>query len=399
MLREIKNLKKAAERIKKAIKNKEKIILYGDADLDGVCSVIILEETIQNLGGKIYSYTQRKQTLIPKFDMRVYFPDREIEGYGITKTGLNYLKKYSTGLLIALDLGIGNFKEVDLAKKLGFEVIIIDHHEVLNKLPKADIIINPKQKGDKYPFKELATVGIVFKFSEILLKNKLTKNLKNNFLELVALATLADMMPKKADNEVFIKEGLISFRNSWRPGIRVFLESEYFNNYPELTQKISKIISILNIRDVENNLPVSYRILTAHSIKEAEEILKVLIKKSEQRKEKIKKILEEIEKRILEKKDPLIFEGDVDFDFTLISSVASFLCKKYQKPTFIYKKLKRESQGTVRTPSGINSVLLMKKCSKNLLTYGGHPLASGFRIKNKNLEKFKKCLIKNLCEK
>jgi single-stranded-DNA-specific exonuclease len=381
---EIKNLKKIADRIQKAIKNQEKIILYGDADLDGVSSVIVLEEAIKNLGGKI--------TVI-------YFPDRETEGYGITEAGLNQLKDFSPALIIALDLGIGNFKGIELAKKNGFKVIVIDHHEILDKLPKAEIIVDPKQKGDKYPFKGLSTAGIIFKLSEILLENKLTENLRNNFLELTALATIADMMPRQSDNEIFIREGLFSLEKSWRPGIKIFLDSERFKSYPNLAQKVSKIISVLNVRDIDNNFPASFRILTSSSLKEAKEIFEKLIQKSELRKEKINIILEEIEKRIGDKENPLIFEGDTDFDYTLISPVASLLCQKYQKPVFIYKKLKKESQGTVRTPSGINSVVLMKKCSKNLLTYGGHPLASGFRIKNEYLEEFKNCLIKNLCVK
>lgn len=147
---EIKNLKEVARRILKAIKNKEKIVLYGDADLDGMTAVIILADTIKNLGGKVAA---------------IYFPDRELEGYGITEKGLDYLKENAPALLVTLDCGIGNFKEAELAKKLRFEVIIIDHHQVLDALPKAEIIVDPNQKGDKYSFKGLATVGISFKLS------------------------------------------------------------------------------------------------------------------------------------------------------------------------------------------------------------------------------------------
>lgn len=402
---EIKNLKKVAERIKETVKNKEKIILYGDADLDGVASVIILEESIKNLGGKITA---------------IYFPDREIEGYGINEIGLNFLRKFAPALIIALDLGISNFREIKLAKKLGFRVIIIDHHEVLDKLPEAEIIVNPKQKGDKYPFKALATAGIVFKLSEILLEEtilpppevpsrrvagglesrlrrapSMTESLRKNFLELVALSTLADQMPRESENKIFIEGGLASLENSWRPGIQVFLEAENFKDYPNILQKVSKIISILNIREVKNNFPASFRLLTSSSLEEAKEILNQLLKKSAQRREKIEKIIEEIEKRISVKEESIIFEGDSNFEFSLIGPVASILCQKYQKPTFIFKKLEKESQGTVRVPSGINSVSLMKNCQKYLITYGGHPLASGFRIKNENLENFKECLIKH----
>jgi len=377
---EIKNLKKAAKRILKAIKDKEKIILYGDADLDGVSSVIILKETIKNLGGEVTA---------------LFFPDREKEGYGISKEGLNSLKKFAPAILIALDCGIGNFKEIKLAKKLGFEVMVIDHHEILDKLPEARIIVDPKQKGDTYLFKELATVGIIFKLSEILLKNKMSQKLRKNFLELVAIATLADMMPQIKENQIFIEEGLSALEDSFRPGIRAFLTIDSFENY-NLNQKVSKIISILNVRDVENSLPAAFRLLTTSSLEEAKEMIERLSEKNKWRKEKIKDIYETIERKLSKNEEDIIFEGDENWDFTLISPVASILAKKYKKPAFIFKKLEKESQGTVRVPMGIDSVALMKKCKKYLITYGGHPQASGFRIKNENLEKFKQCLIRNL---
>jgi single-stranded-DNA-specific exonuclease len=374
---EIKNLKKAAQRIKKAIEDKERIILYGDADLDGVSSIVVLKEAIKNLGGEIFT---------------VYFPDREKEGYGITKAGLNFLKKFSPALLIALDLGIGNFEEVKLAKKLGFDIIIIDHHEILGKLPKADIVVDPKQKRDKYPFKNLATVGIVFKLAEILLKEKMTESLRRNFLELVSLGTLADMMPREGENEIFIEEGLQSLENSFRPGILAF--SEVLDSEISTREKVSRMISILNIRESEKTAPASFKLFTISSLEEAKSLVLNLIERKEIRKEMIRKALEEIEKKKLNQK--IIFEGSQDWDFSILGTLASRLSRKYQKPTFVFKKLEKESVGAVRVPPGINSVELLRKCERYLLTYGGHPPASGFRIKNENLEKFKICLIENL---
>jgi len=386
---EIKNLKKVADRILEAINppaggEKEKIILYGDADLDGVAAVIIVKESIKNLGGEVSA---------------IYFPDRETEGYGISEIGLNYLKEFSPALFIALDCGIGNFKEVKLAKELGFEVIVIDHHQVLDKLPEASIVVDPKQKEDKYPFKELATAGIALRLSELLLKGKMTENLRRNFLELAAIATIADMMPREGENQAIVGKGLTSLESSWRPGLKAFFEMPPFKNYATLQQKVSKIISILNIRDVENQLPASFRLLTSTSLEESGELIKKLLEKSEVRKERIEIIIQEAEERISKKTDPIIFEGSPAWEFSLISPVASNLCQEHQKPVFIFKILEKESQGTVRVPKEMDSVKLMKKCSKHLLTYGGHALASGFRIKNENLEKFKECLTKKLCEK
>jgi single-stranded-DNA-specific exonuclease len=378
---EIKNLKKAAQRIFKAIKNKERIILYGDADLDGVTSVIILQESIKTLGGNVSA---------------VYFPDREVEGYGISEKGLIFLKDKAPALLIAVDCGIGNFKEVKLAKEFGFEVMLIEHHEILDKLPEAEIIVDPKQKGDKYSFKGLASAGITFKLSELLLAGKSKDALKKSFLELTALATIADMMPQESENKFFVEEGISFLESSWRPGLKAFFETEPFQSFSDLNQKVSKIISILNVRDVKERLPASYRLLTVSSLESAKEIIVELLEKSRIRKEKTEEITKEVEKRISEKTDPLIFEGGSSFDLALISTVASIICQKYKKPTFLFKKLAKESQGTVRVPAGVDSVSLMKKCSKYPLTFGGHPLASGFRIKNENLDKFKECLIENL---
>ncbi len=388
---EIKNLKKVANRILKAIKDKEKIILYGDADLDGVTSVILLRESIQNLGWKVSA---------------IYFPDREEEGYGINKKALENLKKFSPALLIALDCGISNFEEIILAKNLGFEVVIIDHHVVLNKLPSASIIVDPKQKGDKYPFKEFATAGIVFKLVRALLKRKLSEPLRRNFLEMVSVATLADMMPRVEDNKIFIDEGLKFLKTSWRPGIKAFFDKEVLKsfgdkfssidkNYNNLEEIIYKIISLSNIRDIKKNSPAGFRLLTSSSLAEAKRIIAQLVEKNIQRKQKIGEILQEVEDRVSSSpQGPIIFEGDSSWELLLISPVASIICQRYKKPTFLFKKMKEESQGTVRMPSGMDGVKGLLNCSHLLKNFGGHPTAAGFRIKNDNLGKLGECLSK-----
>jgi single-stranded-DNA-specific exonuclease len=378
---QIKNLEKMAERIKKAVDDKERIIIYGDSDLDGTTSVIVLKETIQSLGGKVSA---------------IYFPDREKEGYGITKKGLAYLKEKAPALFICVDLGIGNFEEVLLAKKMGFTVLIADHHETLGKVPKADILVDPKQKGDKYPFKFFAAVGIVYKLSELILGDKLKGNLKDSFLELAALGTVADMMPRQDDNRMFVEDGLPSLKSSFRPGIKVFWKNNYFEKEMDFNHKTFKIISLLNIRDVQNGYPASFRLLTATSIEEADKIIKVLLKKDILRKKKIIKMMKMAEKQVGENDEKIIFIGGSKFESILMSSVASMLCRDHGKPVFVYKKMAKESMGTARAGSKTNLVDLMKKCSKLLITFGGHPPAAGFRVENKNLNKFKECLISHM---
>lgn len=384
---EIKNLKKAAQRIQKAVKDKQRIILYGDADLDGIGSTVILEEAIKNLGGRVED---------------VYFPDREIEGYGLNEDALNYLKKHTEvyppkpggrrrALLIILDCAIGNFKEAKLAKKMGFEVIIIDHHQPLSKLPQASIIVNPKQKGDKYPFKEFANAGLIFKLVEVLLKGKLSDSLRDNFLEITALATIADMMSQKEDNLEFLAKGMMSLKETLRPGLKAFWQ--IFDQDSSRQLIAQKIISACHAGSAQNHKNECYQLLTIVSDKKAEALANQLLEKSHIRQERIKEIAEEITKKISADVS-LIFEGAENWPVLMLGPAASKLCNTYKKPVFLYKEDSIYCNGAVRTPPKINGVKAMAHCSKLLEIYGGHAQAAGFRIKKKNLEKFKNCLIK-----
>ena len=380
--KEIKNMAAAAERILEAVKNKERIIVYGDADLDGVTAVIICKESIENLGGKVAA---------------LYFPDRETEGYGITKTALEKLKNLCPALIVAVDLGIGNFEEVRIAKKLGFSVVIVDHHEILDGLPQADIVVDPKQPGDEYPFKYFCAAGLAFKLSEMLFKRKMSKNLRESFLELAALATLADMMPREDENRYLIDQGLKNIENSFRPGLRAFFKTDVIDaEQDNFNRRLGKIISVLNIRDVRQGIPAAFHLLTVGSLAEAKELILDFMKINQERREKIRLVTGDIELGILHKDEPIIFEGSREWETSLLGTIASIICQKYQKPTFIFKMLKDDCQGTVRSTDEIDSVVLMKKCKDLLITYGGHPKASGFRVKNENLEEFKACLIRSL---
>ena len=380
----IKNIEKAAERIKKSIQNKERIILYGDSDLDGISSVVILEEAIKSLGGCIES---------------AFFPDRENNGYGINLTALELLKNKAPALFITLDLGIGNVKEIDVANKMGFEVIIVDHHEPLDGVPKASIIIDPKQVDDSYPFKGLANVGVTFNLCMELLGNDISQSLKNSFLELAALGTIADMVPQVEQNQEIIEQGLSSLKNTFRPALRSFLDIlgdvEIFE--APSGSSLPKIIAALNAAESVNFKNESYLFLTCPGQKECKEMAQSLLNKKEYKQQQVKNVLQEIERRISQKDlkgnpEPIIFEGDPSWKLILAGSAASAICNKYEKPAFIFKKMDKESCGSVRNPEGSNSVDAMKSCSSFLITYGGHAQASGFRIKNEYLDKFKDCL-------
>lgn len=375
----IKNLKKAAQRIKKAVKNNENILLFSDADLDGVASLIILEEAIKNLGGKIKAR---------------YFPDLWKEGYGLNKKALIFFKKYSPALLILTDSGIGSFKGIEESKKMGLETIIIDHHEVIGKIPNAQIVVDPKQKTDKSSFKFLAACGIVYKLVEELLGVSFSENIKKNFLELVALGTIADKMPQIEDNKVFIEKGLDSLPFSFRPAFNVFFKKFPLKDYL-LEEVIQKLISILQISELKKHLTESYLFLcfcNEKNEKKAEELLKILLKKTSQRYELIKSLTVYIEEKVSINNPSFIFEGGEEVPFVLTGAIAGRICNRTQKPCFIIATQKELTKGSVRVPKGVDSIKALNACSELLEMYGGHIQASGFAIKTKKVPALKKCL-------
>ncbi|MBI2577239.1 MAG: DHH family phosphoesterase [Candidatus Wildermuthbacteria bacterium] len=381
---EIKNLGRLAKRIRKAIDGKEHIILYGDSDLDGVTSVLILREAIRNLGGEVAA---------------MYFPDREQEGYGITRKALQVLADYSPALLIAMDLGISNFEEIDIANEKGFEVLLIDHHQVLGKLPAAAVIVDPKQKGEKYPFRAFAACGLTFRVAEKMLDKDATPPMRKSLVELAALGTIADMMPREEDNVQIIEEGLSSIENSWRPGIQVFFNTPSVAAALSLQEKISQMISVLNVRDVKDGLPAAFRFFTAITQEEAQALLSRLWEINKVRQDNIRAFVEEVEERIKRRKDDLmIFEGGTNIDYVLLGAAASILSNRHKKPVFLYKDKGEEGLGSVRAPSGYDTVKAMAESAEILLSYGGHAQASGFRLKTENIEEFKKRLAKHFRE-
>jgi len=377
----MKGLKEAAERILKAITQREKIILFGDADMDGVASVIILEETIKIL---------KKQN---GSEITVYFPDREKEGYGINKSALNFLKDKAPALFISLDCGIGNVREVKFANKLGFEVIIVDHHEVLLELPCASVIVNPKQKDDNYPFKRLACASITYKLARLLFLQAAKEWRPEEFLVLAMLATLSDQVPLKDENKQLVKQGMLALNYTKRPGLRALMEIFSFENLG-IEEIFHTLLHPLGSAGTENHLNEAYLFLTETSLKKTKERAEFLIEKSKEKRIEIKRIFEEVQSRVNDK-EAIIFEGDEGWPVALLGPVASRICQEFKKPTFIFRKYRTESQGSARIPHSLNLnvVKAMASCRQFLKIYGGHAPAAGFRVKNENLKNFKECLI------
>ncbi len=364
----MRNLRETAKRIKKGVEKGEKFILFGDADLDGVTSTIMLEEAIEMLGG----------------EKVVYLSDRERWGYGLSRAVMEEIKREKEGIVITLDCGISNFEGVDVAKEYGFEVIIVDHHTELERLPQADLILDPNQKKDDYPFKKMANAGVVYKLTQEILRDEFEKA-ERRFLELATLGTLADMVPNEEDNKRILERGLPLLRDPEILALRVLKE--------EGEDVAEKAISLLNITTPVDNVNRGYLFLREKRKERAEDALEKLKKEKEKRKLLLLKEEEAIEEEI-DGREPIVFK-EGNFPPHLAGAVASRVIRKAKKPVFLYSIEGDLAKGSARGVPGYDTVKAMSACSMHLVSFGGHPEASGFTLKKENTEKFKSCLIEH----
>lgn len=391
----MKGMRKAVDRIIKAVENKEKIVIYGDYDADGICSSVILATLFKEAGAN--------------FD--VYIPDRFKEGYGLNQKSLKRIINLKTKLLITVDCGITDFEEIEYINKINIDVIVVDHHLVPEKPPKAFSIIDPKQKDDKYPFKFLSAAGVVFKLVQALLnkryfKSKIKEGFEKWLLDLVAISTVADMMPLVDENRILVKYGLYVLSRTKRKGLKKLMEvskiSPFFDKKELVTNLTVDALAFvlgprINAASRMDHANTSYKLLIGEKDREVEELANILNKHNRDRQKEVASIVNKIRKRILsqDKKDIpfLIFEGDKDWSPGLVGIVASKLTEEFYRPTFVYTILNKEkSRGSCRSIPEINIVEAMKSCKDLLSEFGGHAAAGGYELLNKNLENFKNCL-------
>jgi len=386
----LKDIKKTIERIQEAVKNQEKVAIFADYDADGICGAVLLTEILKSKG----------------IHPQIYIPDRNKEGYGLNLKAIEEIAKKGVSLVMTIDCGITDFQEVKLANKLGMDVIIVDHHEVLKKMPSALAIINPKQKGDKYPFKELAATGVAFKLVQAFFKTEKMPVAKEKWLlDLVAIATVTDSMLLLGENRTLVRYGLIVLSQTKRIGLTELMKKArikpIFN--PQTfdtnlnTYTLGYILGPrLNAASRIDHGTVAYRLLIASSEDEAREIAQQLEEKNQERQRTMERILKEARSRVLKrpKNKKIIFEGDETWIAGIIGLVAQKLTDEFWRPCFVYQKTKDYSTGSVRGVPGFSVIDALTHCQKLLIEYGGHQGAAGFKVLNKNLKKLEDLLEK-----
>lgn len=371
------DMEAACQRIKKALTHKEKVMIFGDYDVDGISSVAILKSVLDSLG----------------FSTHYYLPHRINEGYGLNSNVLKIAKQNNIKLLITVDCGISNFSEVEELKREGIDVIITDHHlPVDSRTPAALAIINPRQTKKDTPYKNLAGVGVAYKFACALLEKELEE-----YLDLVCLGTVADSVPLLGENRIIVKKGLEKLINTCRPGLKALIEigglkKDYFST--------CDIAYILAPRiNASGRIDTAYRALKlflASSKEEAEELAKELNHLNYLRQRIEEDILEEarimIERDINFKENKVIVLAKDGWHEGVLGIIASRIKNMLNRPTVMISLKEKEGRGSARSIENFHIMEAFLECRDILKNFGGHPLAAGFSILRENLERFKERL-------
>lgn len=373
----MKGVKEAVNRIKQLIASKKKIAIWGDYDADGICGTLVLKLALEALGA---------QPLIA-------IPDRGKEGYGLNVEGLRELSKAKVDLIITVDCGITDLAGIELAKSLGLEVIVTDHHQIVaNKVPRVDIIINPHQGDDSYPFKDLSGAGVAYKLACALIKDgELAESwvaLEKWLLDLVAIATIADMVPLLGENRTLVKYGLVVLNQTRRVGLQELIKQSGLSTRQVDSSDVAFVLSPrLNVASRMDHANMAFELISTTSAEEAKWLVQRLNQLNQERRLIVEKIVNLAEKQI-KSDNKLILAGGENWPIGVLSLVASRLCDKYHRPAVIFSKSGNEIKGSCRSISSFNIEKALEKCADLLIRSGGHPRAAGLAIFAENLEQF-----------
>jgi single-stranded-DNA-specific exonuclease len=379
----LKDIDKAVERLEIAKEKGEPVWIYGDYDVDGITSVSLCYLALKELG----------------YNVKYYIPLRD-EGYGLNIEALNYIKSEGGTLTITVDCGISSHKEIAHANEIGIDIIVTDHHEINNGNPPAFAVINPKREDNEYKFKYLAGVGTAFFLISALFEKNNLKDELYKYLDIVAIGTVADIVPLLKENRIFVKEGLEYLRRSKWLGINMLIkkifedyETRKFNTYD-----IGFIIApIFNAAGRLEDAKRAVELFIERDHRICSTIISELLSKNSERKEIQEDIFQKAVEKIENEKlyeNAVLIVGEEGFHHGVIGIVASKILDRYYKPTIIMEIKKDEGIATAscRSIEGFNIIEALNNFSDLLLKYGGHSGAAGFSIKIENIPEFSKKL-------
>lgn len=369
---------KAVVRIREALAKQQRISVYGDYDVDGITSCAILVKLFKNLGGNV----------------DYYIPTRISEGYGLNKEAIDAIHNQGTELIITVDNGISSYEEVKYASALGLDVIITDHHEPQQQIPEAVAIVNPKQKDCNYPFKELAGVGVALKLAHALIDTDTCSKLHQEFLELAAIGTVADMVTLLDENRIIVKNGLENLGNTNNKGLSAMMALLNLKDNSIESGKISYLLAPrINAAGRIADPRIAVELLLSEDETHAFELATKLEKINQERQAIEAKVLDEAKELIKQKldldQDKIIVISSPNWHPGVIGTVASKLAEIYGRPCILIAEHKGEGRGSGRSILGFNLFKAISDLSHLLIKFGGHEQAIGLNIKVENITVFR----------
>ncbi len=373
------DMPKAVSLVKKALENKEKVMVFGDYDVDGITSTVLIKNTLVSLG----------------LDVLHHIPHRIKDGYGLNKEIINFAKENKVKLMVTADCGTTDHKEVEGLRQANIDVIVTDHHEPQDlNLPAASSMINPKLKHSGYPYRDLAGVGVAYKFCQAV-----TDSLLSEDLDLVTLGTIADSVPLNGENRIIAKEGLARMGQTKRPGLRALIENAGIENKKFNSTYVSFIIAPrLNASGRMSNAEVSLKLLMSESREEAQGFAKELEQFNRQRQKVESKILEEAEEMINReinfKEQKVIVIAKEDWHQGVLGIVASKLAERFYRPAIVISLNEDLCKGSCRSIKNFHLFDALVHCKELLDSFGGHAHAAGLLITKDNIDDFRKSINK-----
>ena len=382
----MKNMDIAVNRISKNIQNQKPILIFGDYDVDGTTGASLLYLGLKDLNA-IVEY---------------YIPHREKEGYGLSSGGIDYAHSIGADLLITCDCGINAFQPVDYANEHGVDIIITDHHIPDKKLPNAYAVLNPKQKGCEYPFKGLCGCGVAFKLiSALSEKSGIGQNVGLNYLDLVALATSADMVPILDENRVLVHGGLDQLEESKSPGIhQLLVQTGLVGESLNVGKLVFGLAPKINAAGRMGDANRTVELLTTSDKTRAEELASILVRENKRRQliqeDIVNDAIRLVHSQVDLENNKVVIIGSKGWHPGVVGIVASRIKDEFSRPAIVIAFDKEGiGKGSARSIPNLDLYEALSYAAKFLEGYGGHPMAAGLTVREDKFENFKSLFLRN----
>lgn len=383
----MKNMDIAVNRISKNIQNQKPILIFGDYDVDGTTGASLLYLGLKDLNA-IVEY---------------YIPHREKEGYGLSSGGIDYAHSIGADLLITCDCGINAFQPVDYANEHGVDIIITDHHIPDKKLPNAYAVLNPKQKGCEYPFKGLCGCGVAFKLiSALSEKSGIGQNVGLNYLDLVALATSADMVPILDENRVLVHGGLDQLEESKSPGIhQLLVQTGLVGESLNVGKLVFGLAPKINAAGRMGDANRTVELLTTSDKTRAEELASILVRENKRRQliqeDIVNDAIRLVHSQVDLENNKVVIIGSKGWHPGVVGIVASRIKDEFSRPAIVIAFDKEGiGKGSARSIPNLDLYEALSYAAKFLEGYGGHPMAAGLTVREDKFENFKSLFLRNV---